>query len=802
MAAVPLSDDGMSVTYQLDDGSTVKVAKDAATRLGAPMPPPVAPTPVAPPQLDAIGPSIAPPPLDNALAGAPGAGQFMAPRPTPPNPALGALNSDAAGGATGGAQPPSKQPQQMTPEQRHAQGDYGDVTGAINGAYGQVEQANADKAIAEHAASIKNEHEIAHRNAALDETDRKEAAFQQQTLGEMSRLHGNVNAAMDRFNSATIDPNRLSKSMSTAGKAGLLFFQVVAGLGQALEHQGDKNPAIDMWMKAIDDDIRLQMDDRSHKRDQIGVARDALSSFKDMASSQAATFSLAKAATIGRYQRALEGINAQTKSETVKANTAEANARLEIEKQNAVGEWFKTETANKLALRKQKEDERQARTNEGIAGGHLALARQEFGEGIRRFDLEYAQRERLHQDDLNEKIALAKASGKTVEAKQLEEDRKFAVGAPTAVAKDKDGNIVRNEDGTPQVLRQDLTNSDGTTWHARNEEQAKEFGNKIAVAGEVTDILNEVQAIRDEVGSSKLALSALSPIPTDAQARLKVLQNRLVVLAKSGTQGMSSDEDMKKLSATLGATDLASFTTNARGIEEAKARTISQLNREARNTYRYDGAIKFDDVQTLGANPADKSYEALAKGKTREQLGEDATPGKARRAAEYLTGGGLFYKSSNEKAEAAASGEQTSSYGITPDAQKGLDEMTQQLRSPDRGTAANAAAKLINAAKEHPELATAIAGTVRDQAPEVWNVVKGKLPADAVKAADARGNAPAFSEVTDFAPADVARQALQNNAEGRRIARSVMDASKSKDPAVRKAAQKVIDEANRIQKGQ
>lgn len=828
MGATPLLDDGVSVTYQLDDGSTVKVAKDAAARIGAPMP-------MAPPQQIGMGnapiggpPQMGAPSIAAGVSGSPSAAPSMvtpAPSVTDGYVRSGENPGDQQGygfhagapvqnGAdypaqlTASMQPPPAAKPGRTPAAAKqpaaapaAPARFGDVTRAGDEAEQMQSQAIDDRTIAEQAANQTIANTLLERNANMEAIRQKQEADQARSLAEIERRGVAVDAAMQDYSKTKIDPSRLSKSLSGAGKAGLIFFQVLAGLGQALKHKGGENPAVDMWLKQQADDVRLQMDARDQKRDMIGQQKDALGRFKDLAQTRAGTFNLAMAAETDRAAKTLEQVAAQTKSDLVRANALEAHGLLKQQSANFKGEWAKAEYQADLQAKQLQEQIRSAKVNEGIAGGHLALAQKTFTEGTRRWDLEYAQRERMHNDDLAEKIALAKSSGKTAEAKQLEEERKFSVGAPTAVAKDKAGNVVRNEDGTPQVVRESLKNKDGSAWLARNEAQADEFGNKIAVAGEVNDIISEVQAIREEVGAGKLAVTKFSPIPTDAKARLDVLQNRLVVLAKSGTQGMSSDEDMKKLSATLGATDLASFTTNAAALNEAKARTISQLNREARNRYNYTGdPITFEDVQRLGANPADAAYEAAAKGKTREQLGEEATPGKARRAAEYLTGGGMFYKSAGEKAEEAASGEKTSPYGITPDAQKGVDELTNQLRSRDRGTAANAAQKIIALAKDHPDLAPAIAATVRDKAPETWGVMQSKLPS--IPSATVPGAQPLndFAAVTDFAPADVARQAMADNAEGRRMAKLVMDASKSPDPRVRKAAAEVL-QAARTPKG-
>ncbi len=127
-----------------------------------------------------------------------------------------------------------------------------------------------------------------------------------------------------------------------------------------------------------------------------------------------------------------------------------------------------------------------------------------------------------------------------------------------------------------------LKNKDGQPWLARNEGDAEKLATKHHVAREVVSIIDELSAIRDRVGGESSAFNS------DEFQRMEVLQNQLIKLAKSGTEGMSSDEDMNKLAAAAGAKDVTSFRSKAAGLAEARSRTQSALNSEF-SSKGYDG---------------------------------------------------------------------------------------------------------------------------------------------------------------------------------------------------------------------
>lgn len=188
--------------------------------------------------------------------------------------------------------------------------------------------------------------------------------------------------------------------------------------------------------------------------------------------------------------------------------------------------------------------------------------------------------------------------------KTRQDDRELSIGALPRLKVDDKGAPVLDDKGAPTIESGPLTQKDGKLYRAPDAIARKDLATKTLAASEVTDMINEVLDIRDKVGGE----SSLTNSPE--YQRLKVLQNRLVILQKSGTQGMSSDEDMKKLSAAVGADKLDSFREQAAGLEEGRDRTAIELNKAYRIANYNGPKIEFPNPYTKGPdNTAEDNHE-------------------------------------------------------------------------------------------------------------------------------------------------------------------------------------------------
>jgi len=169
--------------------------------------------------------------------------------------------------------------------------------------------------------------------------------------------------------------------------------------------------------------------------------------------------------------------------------------------------------------------------------------------------------------------------------------------------------------GDPRKKGESLKRADGSVFippaHA-----APALQKQMAAATQVVNIIDEIDAIRDRVGGES------SWGNSDEYQRVKALQNQLVILQKGGTEGMSSDEDMKKLAAAVGASDPASFRSQAAGLKQGRINTVNQLNAALRAA-KYDGdSVKFPNLHAKAKQTPDQRELAKIKALTTGEKGQ------------------------------------------------------------------------------------------------------------------------------------------------------------------------------------
>jgi hypothetical protein len=220
--------------------------------------------------------------------------------------------------------------------------------------------------------------------------------------------------------------------------------------------------------------------------------------------------------------------------------------------------------------------------------------------------LGYAQLESAKEERKAAKEAKAEERALERADKEAERVRQFSISSPRAtVALDDKGQPIKGPDGKPVTTTERLTTRDGKPWLLGDSEDRRLVKSQIVAASEITDMLDQVLDIREQVGGEVMPWS-------DAKQKLKLLQERLRLVRKSGTHGMSSDKDFEALGASIGASNLTSFIDQSPGLKEARARTISELN-SAMRASNYDGpAVDFPNKYAGAKNtPEDEHRKAL-----------------------------------------------------------------------------------------------------------------------------------------------------------------------------------------------
>jgi hypothetical protein len=247
--------------------------------------------------------------------------------------------------------------------------------------------------------------------------------------------------------------------------------------------------------------------------------------------------------TINALKVQRQEIAAKKAAEDAKRIEAERKAKLEDDKA-------------KLADAEFKEKQRQNREENKLAGWRISQDAKQAKDRLAFDEKQLA----LEADKL-------RAQGDEKSAKQVLEQ---GVAAPPEAIVDEQGSVSLKTDTGP--MRQ----VDDKAWIIPTVDEAKDFRKKKAATDILIPNLDEIRMIRDRVGGESSVWNS------DDYQRLQVIKNNLVLVKKSGTQGMSSDADMNKLIAALGAKDPASFRAQMAGLDEGRRQLENQLDTEAR----------------------------------------------------------------------------------------------------------------------------------------------------------------------------------------------------------------------------
>src|SRR6185295_5811805 len=245
-----------------------------------------------------------------------------------------------------------------------------------------------------------------------------------------------------------------------------------------------------------------------------------------------------------------------------------------------------------------------------------AMERQDFDDNLKRIKVNQEQQQinetmRQHRDESargwaglasakadRQAAADARLADKATERadKEQERQRQFALGAPGRIEITPDGKPVVGPDGKPVVKYGDFINADGKPWLVSDPQERAKIGNQIEVTTELNQIYGRIRDIRDRSGGASATLNS------DDFQELEQLGKRAQVLTKKGTQGMSSDEDMKALETVAGVKDITSFRDQTKRLEVAQSRTNAAMD-AAMRTARYTGPT----VLFAGSGPTTKN---------------------------------------------------------------------------------------------------------------------------------------------------------------------------------------------------
>lgn len=666
---------------------------------------------------DTLG--LGPPPVAPVLAGGPQA----APPPEAQPQALGFLTPEtrAAIGLPSMAAPAPEPAQDMSPVQNSpdvavappVQPKTGAALAKSNKQYGarQAQQAaysaspegraaraeqeglNAlgqQQAIAEAAGEVasreaqQNAQTLEQRNLELQGQRMDQEKLERERAKGLADRQAAYDKAVDTEASYKIDEGRKWRNASTGAKVLAGIGVAMTALGDALQYKNGPNLAIQMIQQSIRDDVSAQVREREQLGKVIDRRRNSLDQYRQMTGDlrEAANLKIAE-----EYKRAADQM------EMTAAKFADPKAKLQAAQNAAVlrGDAAKlSATSAESAFNRE-----QARQQLAISKSNSALGWANYKQGAKEFNARMS----LENRKLMLEAAQLDAAGNAAQAKALREEasknNELGMVAPATPKTDEKGQPILNPDGTPVVVKDAmLRNQDGSIWRAPKDTVRNELAKKMTAAQEITSIIDEVLAIREKVGGE-------SSWGNSAEfQRLKVLQNQLQLLAKSGTQGMSSDQDMEALRNALGAGDITSFRDRAAGLEEGRRRTVDALNSAFKYEGNYSGE-RLDFPRTVGRDPIlddkDAAFKEAIKGTTTEDIAKVQQRYKAEMTYPDIAEAVYGTKAPRTDEERAAREQQyyadLDRVGINPSARQILATQAATLASPTADPKAKSAAR-------------------------------------------------------------------------------------------------------------
>lgn len=506
------------------------------------------------PSTEPMGPDVTVPAQASPLPSAPGA-VALPPPVAPPSP------SPSPG-------PPPGGPQISIPDQG---------TGLAFSALERKKQLLGEEATARQGESdrIAAAYQEEERQRAVAEKARAEDAKREQE--QLAQSRAEVQAATKAFADHKTDQFRLWHKTSTGNKILAGIGVALSGLGSAMKHQSD-NPALDIIMRAMDEDVRLQLADREKLSQTIGFKRTALDDLRESIGDKEAQHRAALAALTDRTARQVRAVSASVASPLQKIQADKLAADLDLQAASLLTEaeqrdWTRRKETEQLALQREGADLDRFRTRQSVAQGWAADARAREQIELRRQEL-LADADKAAQAT-RAKLGEEKAKVVTADQKNLQEtgivdpitgDLVLQAGGREELdrlAADEKAAISSNPDRAEEVRQAAATARDEIrrkyALRGRNTESASRVGNVMASTATVTNLMDDI--LRETEGGASLSPEKLARLHTKvlaAQAankevlNLGTLDNGTVTFLNEMFGGSPGKVDYKALADKVG----------------------------------------------------------------------------------------------------------------------------------------------------------------------------------------------------------------------------------------------------------
>lgn len=610
---------------------------------------------------------------------------------------------------------------------------YGDVLAEQQAAL--RDQAGAD------AIAAKNEAGYIDQQAAALETRNKaiaakEAEFAEREQADQAKIAETTSlyeAKVKEFADAKVDRGKYKISpLQAIGVA-------LSGIGSAYKGQGDKNPALDLLMRQIDQYVEDGYRAKASLGQEAGMYKDRLGQLQDQATNTVAQKQLAVAGITARTANEIEAVGQRMQAGVKRDSVLQLAANARAKGVDALGQAVQLQHAEDAQKAAREQAERESRRQ-------AALGYARIKEDARQADMSYAA-----------KLA------------EIEDQRSQRIAAATSK--------VDLEAATREIP--DLKGADGSTYQARNEAEAAKLAKSFAATQTINDRISELMRMKAQYGDKAKAMKSAEW--QKMQANVADIQNSLRTAFEMGTLDKGSLEQMGKLmggdpmrdgaaEALLG--NLWQDSAN-NGLQQLRKNVIDRFNTNA-EAMRYPRGPKFQrweppkEPEKAATDRIDTLAKDIQGDKTPDQIIASAKPGAFWSAAGRVVGDGDSIggrRATNQERGAIAKVAQVGEGGlnrVTKTQRAAIDELALTAKT-DKPEAARAKATLIGLATGPREDVAAAAletlATLGDA--DALNAV-----ADARAAAVKGGKAPVSGarELSQQEAADAERAAVAQTA--------------------------------------
>ncbi|MBP9863235.1 MAG: hypothetical protein KBD62_35140 [Kofleriaceae bacterium] len=473
------------------------------------------------------------------------------------------------------------------PQPQRPQDPFAVAQARTEAALGERRQAAIDSGAAEAAGAEAEADAIAEGNRQADLARAAAAKQLEQDQAEQKRLGVDLEASRKAYADHKVDQARFWHDSSTGNKVLMGIGLALSAAGSVLKREGAKNPALDMILGAVKQDIALQLADRDKLLTDVNQKSSAVDRAMTATRDNQATMAALTAGALDRVKGQVTEIATRTKSGLAKANALDLAGQLDGLAAKSMddalqGAWARKKDDQQLALQRQ---------NTAIAGGNLALAGKRFEEDKRQFDASRA--DRLYAEAMDAVQAgnanMAKMSLKSMspqDAKVMQEmdikERQQQVFAPPARKLDPKTGAVSYE---KQLAR----NADGSLFKIPDEKAAGEMKSKMAGAIMYSGAIDQLVEWRKAHGWESSTWNS-----SDRQTA-EVLMNNLILAKKNAEKlGAISQSDLALVEGAIGTGDPGSMRDPTDALMKGREMVWSGVNADMR-AQGYDGADVFID---------------------------------------------------------------------------------------------------------------------------------------------------------------------------------------------------------------